>query len=86
MDAPDVMSATVLEIIRRGFKKVKVKLGRIPNNDIAGMRMIREEVGPGVGLPVEANQAWTVADASRTLRGLEPYRVQFCEPPAPFWD
>jgi L-alanine-DL-glutamate epimerase-like enolase superfamily enzyme len=86
LDPPEVMSAKALAIARRGFKNIKVKLGETPESDIARVKAIREAVGPGVSLRTDANQAWTVANAIRTLRGLEPYRVQFCEQPVPYWD
>ena len=86
LDAPAVMSAKAQEIARRGFKNIKVKLGETPANDIARVRMVRDAVGPDVALRVDANQAWTVSDAIRALRGVDPFGVQFCEQPVPFWD
>jgi len=86
LDAPAVMSEKAQEIAKRGFKNIKVKLGETPENDIARMRAVREAVGPGVALRTDANQAWTVSDAIRALRALEPFAVQFCEQPVPAWD
>jgi len=86
LDAAEVMSAKALAIAQRGFKNIKVKLGETTENDIARVKAVREAVGPGVALRTDANQAWSVSNAIRTLRGLEPYHVQFCEQPVPFWD
>lgn len=86
LDAADVMTSKALAIARRGFKNIKIKLGETPESDIARVKAIREAVGPGVALRTDANQAWTVSNAIRTLRGLEPYNVQFCEQPVPYWD
>ena len=46
----------------------------------------RRRSGPDVGIRVDANQGWSVADAIKALRGLEPYDLQFCEQPVPYWD
>ncbi len=86
LDAAEIMSAKAKEIAGRGFKNVKVKLGETPESDIARVRMVRDAVGPGVALRVDANQGWAVADAIRALRGVDQYRVQFCEQPVPYWD
>jgi L-alanine-DL-glutamate epimerase-like enolase superfamily enzyme len=50
------------------------------------MRAIRGAVGPDIGLRVDANQGWSPANAVVALRGLEPFNVQFCEQPVPYWD
>jgi len=86
LDAPAVMSGKAAEIAKRGFRNIKVKLGETPEADVARVRMIRGAVGPGVALRVDANQGWSVSDAIRALRGLEPFNVQFCEQPVPYWD
>ncbi len=86
LDEPEIMAAKVQEMARLGLRNVKVKLGETPDKDIVRARKVREAVGPGLSLRVDANQAWTAADAIRTLRGIEPYAIQFCEQPVPFWD
>ncbi len=86
LDEPDIMAAKVLEMARLGLRNVKVKLGETPDKDIVRARKVREAVGPALNLRVDANQAWTAPDAIRALRGIEPYNIQFCEQPVPYWD
>jgi L-alanine-DL-glutamate epimerase-like enolase superfamily enzyme len=86
LDTPRVMADKAAAIAGRGFKHVKVKLGETPEVDIARIRAVREAVGPGVTLRTDANQGWSVADAVRALRGVEPFTVEFCEQPVPYWD
>jgi L-alanine-DL-glutamate epimerase-like enolase superfamily enzyme len=86
LDAPDVMRAKALDIAKRGFRNIKVKLGETPEADITRIRTVREAVGPDIAIRIDANQGWSVTDAIRALRGLDQYRVQFCEQPGPFWD
>lgn len=86
LDTAAVMSGKAAEIAKRGFRNVKVKLGETPRADIARVQAIREAVGPGVALRVDANQGWSVSDAILALRGIESLTVQFCEQPVPSWD
>lgn len=57
--------------IGQGFRAVKVKVGADPAADIARVRAVREAVGPGIRIGVDANGGWTVRDAIRTIRILE---------------
>ena len=54
-----------------GFRVLKLKAGGDPAADVAAIGAVRRTVGPGVGLRVDANQAWTVRQAIRAIRSLE---------------
>jgi L-alanine-DL-glutamate epimerase-like enolase superfamily enzyme len=55
-----------------GFDWIKIKVGRDdPEEDAARVRAVRALLGPGRRLCVDANQAWTVADARRHAAALE---------------
>jgi L-Ala-D/L-Glu epimerase len=86
LETPAVAAEKAAAIAKKGFRHVKIKLGETPEMDIARIKAVREALGPGVGIRVDANQGWSVNDAVKTLRGLEPYDVQFCEQPVPYWD
>jgi L-alanine-DL-glutamate epimerase-like enolase superfamily enzyme len=86
LETPAVAAEKAAAIAKKGFKHVKIKLGETPEMDVARIKAVREALGPGVGIRVDANQGWSVTDAIKTLRGLEPYNVQFCEQPVPYWD
>jgi len=86
LETPAVAAEKAAAIAKKGFRHVKLKLGEAPEVDIARVRAVREAVGPGVGIRVDANQGWSVPDAVRALRGIEPWDVQFCEQPVPYWD
>jgi L-Ala-D/L-Glu epimerase len=83
---PTEMADKVAGIVKRGFKNVKIKLGETPEADIERVRVVRQAIGPNVALRVDANQGWAVGDAVRALRGVDQYKVQFCEQPVPHWD
>src|SRR5579872_1597542 len=45
--------------LEQGFTTMKVKVGIDPEQDVARVRAVREAVGPGTRLGVDANGAWT---------------------------
>ncbi|HVL24806.1 MAG TPA: mandelate racemase/muconate lactonizing enzyme family protein, partial [Thermomicrobiales bacterium] len=51
--------------------------------DIERVRVAREALGPGVGLAVDANNAWTPDVALRFMRAVEPFGIRWLEEPVP---
>ncbi len=64
-----------------GFPAIKVKVGF--EDDVARVRAIREAVGPGVSLRVDANGAWSLERALKVLDGLAAFGVAVAEQPLP---
>jgi o-succinylbenzoate synthase len=62
-----------------GFSSFKLKLGT--GDDAAQVRAVREALGPRARIRVDANGAWDVETAKRTLGELEPYEVELVEQP-----
>jgi len=83
---PAEMAEAAQEVVRHGFRTIKVKVGESPEKDIARLAAIREAVGSDIGLRIDANQGWTPAEAVRSLRGIEKSQIQECEQPVPYWD
>lgn len=75
--------ATVVSAAERwadeGFSTFKLKLGT--GDDAAQVRAVREALGPRARIRVDANAAWDVETAKRTLGKLEPYEVELVEQP-----
>ncbi|APX95977.1 mandelate racemase/muconate lactonizing enzyme family protein [Natronorubrum daqingense] len=70
--------------VERGFKSCKLKVGqRSLETDLERIARTREAVGPDVELRVDANGAWTVAEATRALETLAEYDVSLLEQPLP---
>ncbi|MGH7319064.1 MAG: mandelate racemase/muconate lactonizing enzyme family protein [Candidatus Rokuibacteriota bacterium] len=68
--------------VARGFRVLRVRVGLGPfERDVARIRVVREAVGDGVRLAVEANQAWTVKQAIARIRVLEPFGLECVEQP-----
>lgn len=62
-----------------GFSTFKLKLGS--GDDAAQVRAVREALGPRARIRVDANGAWDVETAKRTLGELEPYEIELAEQP-----
>lgn len=62
-----------------GFSTFKLKLGM--GDDAAQVRAVREALGPRARIRVDANAAWDVDTAKRTLAELEPYEIELAEQP-----
>lgn len=86
MDAPSVMAASARGFVEDGFRAVKVKLGESASADIARVAAIRDAVGEGIAIRVDANQGWDYPTAVEILRAIEPLGVEYCEQPLPRWD
>lgn len=67
-----------------GFELLKIKIGLLPlAQDIERIKVIRDAVGPSIGLLVDANHAYNAAAAVRMGRLMEPYDIRFFEEPVP---
>jgi O-succinylbenzoate synthase len=75
-----------------GFSTFKLKLGAetaktireggfLRSRDVEVVRAVREALGPGVRIRVDANGAWDVETAKRTLSELEPSEIELAEQP-----
>lgn len=60
------------ELVGEGFSAVKLRLGR-PNasDDLQAIKVVKKEIGPGVTLMVDFNQALSVAEALRRGRMID---------------
>ncbi len=77
------LESEVRDYAERGFDAIKMKIGRLDAaGDAARVRCVREAVGPGVQLMVDANNAWdSLPAAMATIRAIEPYDVFWVEEP-----
>lgn len=86
MAAPDEMAARADALVNAGFKTLKLKVGETPERDLARVRAVREAVGVGIGLRVDANDHYRPADAIRFIRSIEAYEPEHVEQPLPRYD
>ncbi|QLH83553.1 o-succinylbenzoate synthase [Halosimplex pelagicum] len=71
----------------RGFDCLKLKVAARPvAEDIERVRAVREAVGDGVTLRLDANGAWSREEAERALERFDPLDVAYVEQPLPAED
>jgi L-alanine-DL-glutamate epimerase-like enolase superfamily enzyme len=69
------------EYIGRGFRVLKVKVGRCLEEDIERLVRLREKVGPSVGIRADANQGYTWAQTLRFFEATDALDLEFVEQP-----
>jgi D-galactarolactone cycloisomerase len=80
-DLPRRLAREAAGYAERGFGAVKMKVGFSIEQDVANVRAVREGVGPDVGLMVDANHAYSRAEARRLAGRLEEFDVAWFEEP-----
>lgn len=84
----DEMVRDSLEAVARGFRTLKIKVGKDGRGDLERMIAIRDAVGPHIALRVDANQGWRPRQAVRIINALEDAGVDaaLVEQPVPAED
>jgi L-fuconate dehydratase len=67
--------------VAEGFDHIKLKVGRDVDDDARRCSIIRDEIGPGRTLMVDANQYWEVNQAIEHMKQLARYRPWWIEEP-----
>lgn len=76
---PGAVAADAERWAAEGFETFKLKLGI--GDDVGQVRAVREALGPAARIRIDANAAWDVTTAKRTLAALEPFDVELAEQP-----
>ncbi|MDP3061926.1 MAG: mandelate racemase/muconate lactonizing enzyme family protein, partial [Chloroflexota bacterium] len=72
------------DYLKTGYNAVKMKVGRVSlGEDMARVRAVREAVGEATLLMVDANHAFTAAQAIQFGRAVEQYHPYWYEEPVP---
>jgi L-alanine-DL-glutamate epimerase-like enolase superfamily enzyme len=83
----DALQREAQEFVDRGFRAVKMRLGKLTAaEDAARVAAVREAIGPDIALMADANQQLTVDRAIRLGRLLEPHNLTWFEEPLPAYD
>jgi L-alanine-DL-glutamate epimerase-like enolase superfamily enzyme len=80
------MVAEAKAFVDAGFGTLKIKTGVDAGSELAAIAAIRDRVGPGIRLKLDANQGWTLPQATRFLAAAEPYDIEMVEQPLAAWD
>ncbi len=81
-----LMAETVQQGVAQGFDTVYVKLGTGVEHDLEVVRTLREAIGPGPKLRVDANEALSNGTAVGLMRRMAQYDIEFFEQPLLFYD
>jgi L-Ala-D/L-Glu epimerase / N-acetyl-D-glutamate racemase len=77
----DALAAAGKDRIADGFDVLKVKVGTDAKADVERVRRVREAIGPGPLLRLDANQGWSRRDAVTAIRALEDCDIELVEQP-----
>ena len=84
---PEQLVTQSVEAKARGFKGVKIKVGRPHvSEDMARLSAVREAVGDAFEIMIDANQCFTVGEAIRRARHYETLDIAWFEEPLPAED
>jgi L-alanine-DL-glutamate epimerase-like enolase superfamily enzyme len=72
------------QYLEMGFRTLKTKAGRDPQEDLNMVRGIRDGVGDRLKLRIDPNMGYAPEIAFSLARDLEPYRLEYFEQPMPF--
>jgi L-alanine-DL-glutamate epimerase-like enolase superfamily enzyme len=86
MASSEEMAAAAAKAAARGFETIYLKSGFDRHRDVADVAAVRDAVGSQVNLRIDANEAWSVAEAISIARELEPYHLEFIEQPVSMYD
>lgn len=79
LDEPDAMAEEAAGYAAKGFRVVKLKLGKA-ERDVERVEAVRRAL-PHAGLRADANTGWTMEEARDVLPRLARLGVEFCEQP-----
>ena len=79
--APEAMAAEAAQQAAEGYTAVKIKVGESVAADVRRVAAVREALGAGVQLRVDANDHYLPADAIRLTRAIERYDIEHMEQP-----
>lgn len=80
------MAARAAEGAADGFGTIYLKTGFERRKDVADVAAVREAIGPDVKLRIDANEAWSPAEAISIMSELEPHDLEFVEQPVSMYD
>ena len=81
-DDMDKLARDAQDFLDQGFRAMKMRVGR-PKiaADVAAVRVVREAIGPDIGLMADFSSALTPIYATKLAHALEPYDLLWIEDP-----
>lgn len=79
--ALDEITAQCRDGLAKGYEVFYLKVGIDFQAEYEMVRTVREAIGPGIRLRLDANGAWSVNEALRNLATLDAFDIDFIEQP-----
>jgi len=86
IDDPEANARKAAAFVEAGHTELKLKVGRDLTQDYDTLGAIRDRVGYGVKIRIDANMNWSVPAAIKWIKALEQFELQFTEQPVPDFD
>ena len=86
IDDPEANARKAAAFVADGHTELKLKVGRDLTQDYDTLAAIRERVGYGVKIRIDANMNWSVPAAIKWIKALEQFDLQYTEQPVPDFD
>jgi len=86
INPPEIMVEEAKQRYSEGFDIIKVKIGIDPDQDVRVLTMIRQALGDGLRLRVDANQGYTPGTAVDVIHKLRAIGVESIEQCLPEWN
>ncbi len=83
VNEPEEMVRDSVEAVKRGYRTLKIKVGKDAKKDIERLTKIREAIGFDVALRIDANQGWKPKEAVAVLNEMDHsgLDIEFVEQP-----
>jgi o-succinylbenzoate synthase len=83
----DRAEETVLDLLGKGFRTIKVKVGRNDfEEDLTVIKKIRDAAGKDIKIRIDANAKWGKDEAVDYLTKLESFNIEYAEQPVKYLD
>ncbi len=83
---PSLLAEEALRHVADGYRALKLRVGDTAEKDIARVRAVRQAVGDGIEILVDANTNYTIDDVRRVMPAYEEAAVGWLEEPFPPMD
>jgi L-Ala-D/L-Glu epimerase len=77
----DELGAQALEGLAKGYDVFYLKVGLGDAEDVEAVRWVREALGDGPRIRIDANGTWTLPQALRNLGAMAEFEIDFVEQP-----
>lgn len=79
--SPGAMAEDAQRYVSQGFRSIKIKVGTDAATDIQRIQQVRQAIGEGIQLRVDANQGWNRLETLQIIRETADCQVDWFEQP-----